>query len=144
MVPNTDYVIWLHKDQMVLRAILTSLTEEVLAQVMLLSTAHEVWQALERMFSSGSRARIMQLHRQLTNVRKKDMGAAEYFHKVKTLTDTLATIGQPLSDNEIVTYMLAGLNNDYDSLVTSLTTSMEQVTLSDLYAHLMCFEARLE
>ena len=64
------------------------------------------------------------------------MGAAEYFHKVKNLADTLATIGKPLSDDEIVIYVLARLDNDYDLLVTSLTTRTEQVTLSDLYAHL--------
>lgn len=60
------------------------------------------------------------------------MGAAEYFHKVKNLIDILATIGKPLSDDEIVTYVLDGLDKEYDRLVTSLTTCVEQVTLSDL------------
>lgn len=130
VVPNPDYIKWHHKDQIALSAILTSLTEKVLAQVMLLSTTREVWQALERMFPSGSRVRIMQLRHQLANVRKNNMEAAEYFHKVKNLADTLATIGQPLSDDEIVTYVLDGLDNDYESLVTSLTTRIEQVTPS--------------
>lgn len=147
VVPNLDYVTWLHKDQMALRAILTSLTEEVLAQVMLLSTTREVWQALEWMFSSGSKLRIMQLHRQLTNMRKNNMGATKYFHKVKNLSNTLGTLGtisKPLSNDKIVTYVLTGINNNYDPLVTSLTTRTEQVTLSNLYAHLMSFDTCLE
>lgn len=59
---NLAYERWLQQDQMVLSTILSSLSENVLAQVLLLTTAHEVWQALDRMFSSGSsRARVMQI-----------------------------------------------------------------------------------
>lgn len=59
---NLAYERWLQQDQMVLSTILSSLSENVLAQVLLLTTAREVWQALDRMFSSGSsRARVMQI-----------------------------------------------------------------------------------
>lgn len=59
---NLAYERWLQQDQMVLSTILSLLSENVLAQVLLLTTACEVWQALDRMFSSGSsRARVMQI-----------------------------------------------------------------------------------
>lgn len=47
----------------------------------------------------------------------------------------LATLGHPLSDDEIATYVLTRLNNDYDPPVTSLTTGVELVSLNEVHAH---------
>lgn len=77
---------------------------------------------LEQMFASVSRARVIQIRTQLTSLKKNDMSMVDYFHKVKNLVDTLSAIGQRLPDEEIVSYMLARLNSDYGSLVTSITT----------------------
>lgn len=52
----------------------------------------------------------------------------------------LATLGHPLSDDEIATYVLTRLDNDYDPSVTSLTTGVELVSLNEVYAHFMAFE----
>ncbi|KAJ0962599.1 hypothetical protein J5N97_027721 [Dioscorea zingiberensis] len=143
-VPNPDYKVWLQQDQLVLSALLSSLSEEVLSQVLFFSTSYEVWQALERMFSSRSKARIMQIRLQLSTRQKKDMSVADYFNKVKQLADTLAAIGRPLEDEEIITYLLAGLDSEFDPLVTSVTTRTDAMSLSDIYAHLLSFEMRLE
>ena len=40
---------------------------------------------------------------------------------MKTLADTLAAIGQPLREEEIISYVLARLGPNYDALVTSLS-----------------------
>lgn len=39
-------------------------------------------------------------------------------------------------------YLLAGLGSDYDPFVTSITTKTEALSLDDVYAHLLTFEAR--
>lgn len=64
LVPNPDYIVWFQKDQIVLSALLSSLAIDVLPQVMQLDTSLAVWVALECMYSSYSRARIMQVWRQ--------------------------------------------------------------------------------
>lgn len=38
-------------------------------------------------------------------------------------------------------YLLAGLGSDYDPFVTSITTKTEALSLDDVYAHLLTFEA---
>lgn len=129
---------------MVLSALLSSLSNEVLAQVLFLTTSREVWMALEQMFSSVSRARVIQIRMQLTSLKKNDMSMTNYFHKVKNLADTLSAIGQHLPDEEIVSYMLAGLDSDYDLLVTSITTRADPMTLTDLYPHMLSYKARKE
>lgn len=40
--------------------------------------------------------------------------------------------------------MLAGLGEDYDPLVTSITTRVEPISLIELYAHMLSFEVRKE
>lgn len=43
-----------------------------------------------------------------------------------------------------MTYLLAGLDQEYDALVTSITTRSDDMSLNDVYAHLLSFELRLE
>lgn len=86
----------------------------------------------------------MQMRVQLSTLQKKELSVLDYFHKVKGLADTLASIGHPLQQEEIVSFMLAGLGSEYDSLVTSVTTRPDSTSLNDLYAHLLSFEMRLE
>jgi hypothetical protein len=60
--------------------------------------------------------------------------------KMKALADTLAIIGQPLKDEEFIAYLLAGLDESYDSLVTSVTTRDDAIPLSELFAYLLSQE----
>lgn len=59
-VPNPAYDRrWFDQDQLVLSGILSSLSEEILQDVVEATSACEAWTALERMFSSTSRARAI-------------------------------------------------------------------------------------
>jgi hypothetical protein len=71
---------------------------------------------------------------QLGALNKGGLSVTEYFNKKKTLGDTLAIIGQPLKDEEFTTYLLARLDESYDSLVTSVN---DPIPLSELFAYLL-------
>jgi hypothetical protein len=71
---------------------------------------------------------------QLGALNKGGLSVTEYFNKMKTLGDTLAIIGQPLKDEEFTTYLLARLDESYDSLVTSVN---DPIPLSELFAYLL-------
>lgn len=72
------------------------------------------------------------------------MTAAEYFANMKILVDTMALVGQPLQDEELISYILMGLNSDCKPLVTSITTRLDTMSINDVYAHLLAFEMRLD
>ena len=59
------------------------------------------------------------------------------------LTDTLAAVAQPLPPHEALSFLLAGLGSDYDSLVTSVKTQVLPMSLDDLYGHMLSHELRL-
>lgn len=112
--------------------------------MLFLTTSAEVWDALEQMFASRSRARLMQVRVQLANLHKNDMQVFEYFQKVKGLANTMASIGHPLQDEKSVSYLLARLGSDYDSFVTPMVTRSDPLNLNDLYGHLLSHELRQE
>lgn len=106
-MPNPYYNVWFQQDQLLLSALLSSLTEEVLSHVIFLPTAREVWLALEKMFSSSSRARTMQIRMQLSTLQKEELAITDYICKVKSLADTLSAIGSPIQEGEIISYIYA-------------------------------------
>ena len=63
---------------------------------------------------------------------------------MRSLGDTLAAVGQALSDTEMSSYILAGLGTEYDPFVTSVTTRVDPLSLDELYGHLLAHEQRLE
>lgn len=54
---------------------------------------------------------------QLVNCKKGGLTAAAYYAKMKALGDELAAAGRPVDDEEMVTFILVGLDFDYNPLV---------------------------
>jgi hypothetical protein len=94
------------------------------------------------MFSSQSRSRINNLRIQLAKASKGNMTIVAYFAKMAGFADELAAAGKPLAKDEVVSYILAGLEGDYNSLVASIDAQKEQITLDDLYARMSNYDAR--
>ncbi|WVZ62530.1 hypothetical protein U9M48_012269 [Paspalum notatum var. saurae] len=143
-VANLVFEQWYQQDQLVMSAMLSSLGDTVLAQVVGCTSAREVWRVIEQTFATASRAQIMQIRMQLATIQKKDLTITEYFLKVKNLADTLAVIGKPLENDEVIAYILQGLPAEYDPIVTSITTRTDINTPSDALAHLLSYELRVE
>uniref|UniRef100_A0A2N9IKQ2 Retroviral polymerase SH3-like domain-containing protein n=1 Tax=Fagus sylvatica TaxID=28930 RepID=A0A2N9IKQ2_FAGSY len=101
---------------MILSALISSISKTILAYVVKYATSHDVWTTLECMFISQSRARSMSIHYQLATLRKGDSSISDYFHRFTHQVDTLAAIAQPLPLHESLTFLLASLGSDYDSL----------------------------
>ena len=124
---NPKYSEWYQQDKVILSSILSTLSEAILAHVVGLKTSYDVWSTLEKMFSSQSKARIMQTRYQLATLKKGALSVADYFQKAQTLAHTLSSIEEPLKDSELISYIIVGLSTDYDSLVTSITTRLEPI-----------------
>jgi hypothetical protein len=65
-------------------------------------------------------------------------------HHVKIAADTLASIGQPLRATEFVSFVLNGLDQEYDGLVEAIEGCEVPISERDLYARLMSMEQRIE
>jgi hypothetical protein len=54
--------------------------------------------------------------------------------------DELATSGTPLRDDELIAYLLAGLDEDYNPVFTAIVARVDPISPSELYAQLLSFE----
>ena len=128
---------------MILSALISSLSENILAYVVKCTTSREVWLTLERMFMAHSRAHTMTIRYQLYTLKKGDLSIADYFHKFTGLMDTLAAINQPLTEEEQISFLLAGLGSKYESFITIVHMCTDLLFVESLYGHLLSHELRM-
>jgi hypothetical protein len=141
-VPNPEYERWYDQDQQLLSGLLSSMTEDVLQDVVIATSSKEVWDSFQKKSASSTKARTVQIRVELATSKKCDLSAADFFRKIMGLTNELAAANAPLHDEEVLAYLLAGLPVEYDPFVTSMTTKSEALSLDDVFAHLVTFEAR--
>jgi len=79
----------------------------------------------------------------LATASKGSLTLAEYYTTMKGLADEMVSAGNKLDDEELVSYILTGLDVDYESIVTSVATRMELITIPELYAQLVAHEQRV-
>uniref|UniRef100_A0A2N9FSQ2 Uncharacterized protein n=1 Tax=Fagus sylvatica TaxID=28930 RepID=A0A2N9FSQ2_FAGSY len=144
LVPNPDYLSWFEIDQLLLSILISTISDTLISTIVGLTSSRAVWTTLEKMFSSQSRARLMHTRYQLVTLKKGNLSITDFYHKAKQYSDLLASIGQPISDNDLITHVLGGLPTEYDSLVTTVNTRLADFSIDELYGHLLSHELRLE
>jgi hypothetical protein len=114
--------------------LLTSISRDVLVQIAALPSAVAVRKHIEEAFVSQSHARAINTRMALVSTQKGSMTVAEYVSKMKSLANDMASAGKKLDDEEITSYILAGLDFEYNSANFILS--------SWLMRHGLIFEAK--
>jgi hypothetical protein len=125
---NPAYSQWITRDQAVLGYILSSLSKETLDSVT------TCIRALTFGASSLSSTRHRCEHIVFVTTKKNQLSIAEFYGKMRSLVDDMASTGTPLRDDELVSYILARLDEDYNSMYSAVITRVEPITPSELYA----------
>jgi hypothetical protein len=141
---NPAYSQWVARDQAVLGYLLSSLTRETLVTVATSTRAAEAWSELSKLYSSQTCARTVNTRIALATTKKLQLSVADYYNKMRSLADDMAFSGTPLCDDELVSYILAGLDEDYNPVYSTVTSRVEPITPSELYAQLLGFEHHLQ
>lgn len=128
--PNPAYSVWVKKDQFLLSWINANLSESVLSTVYGLHSSRQVWTALSKRFASQSKARVSNLQRQLQTLHHGSQTCIEFLQRAKLLADQLAAIGKPIQDEELITFILNGLNPSFNAFVMSFTIATRDKTVS--------------
>lgn len=142
---NPNYEPWVVQDQAILGGLLSSMTEDVLSQLTrCINTSNQLWTSLHSMFAAQHRGNSIQIRTQLSTTRKGDMSVSEYYQKMTGFADTMANIGHPMTDEEVIGYILAGLGPGHSDLFTAITVLSNQraVTLPEFYSYLIAHEAQ--
>jgi hypothetical protein len=96
------------------------------------------------MASSQSCVCVINTRMALSTTHKGNLMIAKYVGKMKALADDMASAGKKLDDEDLVGYILFGLDNDFDSVISAVVAHVEPINMSDLYGHLVYHEQRQE
>ncbi|RVW48987.1 Retrovirus-related Pol polyprotein from transposon TNT 1-94 [Vitis vinifera] len=140
---NPDFVQWRRFDRMVLSWMYSTLNPDIMGQIVGFQTSHEAWMALHKIFSASSKARIMQLRLEFHTTKKGGDSMLDYILKMKTISDNLTAVGEPVKDRDHILQLLGGLGPDYNSIVASLTAREDDLSLHSVHNILLTHEQRL-
>lgn len=137
---NPLFLRWKQQDQLILSALLSSLSMEVLHLIIGCQSSCSAWSTLEQALASTSNSRIMQLHGSLQELRQGDESITLFMQKAKVLFDELTAAGRPISLADFNLYVFRGLRGEFKDLVTSLITKAEPIAYAELHSHLLTHE----
>jgi hypothetical protein len=142
-VSNPEYERWWIQDQHVIGLLLGSMEPDIANQLIGCATAASVWKSIHDLYGTQSRANVCHIRRQLVSMRKEDLSAAIYMQKMKALADAMAAAGVPITDDELINYIIIGLGSAYNAITAPLTlgNSTEAISYATFYSNVLSFES---
>jgi hypothetical protein len=117
---NPTYTPWVTQDQAILGYLLSTLTHETLMHVSRCTTVAQAWSTLAKLYSSQMRPRSVNTQITLATTKKGHLSVSGYYYKMCQYANDLAMSEIPLRNDELVAYLLAGLNEEYNPMFTSV------------------------
>ena len=106
--------------------------------------AYEIWSALDQIYASSSMAWVSEINTQLQNLKKEGMTAMDYIQKLKTLCNTLTSIGETVSRKDHLFYMVNGLDKEYNLFVASINNRPNLPSIEEIHSLFLSYEFFLE
>jgi hypothetical protein len=103
----------------------------------------DIWKYIEAAFASQSHARVINNRMSLATNQKGSLTMAEYILKMKILADDMASVGKKLDDEDFISYILTGLDIEYNLVVSSIAGRVEPINFAELYSELLAYKNRL-
>jgi hypothetical protein len=117
VTPSTDAT-WLWLDALVLRWLYGSMAMDLVDLVMPTSTAADapvatantMWLAVHGLFNDNKKTREVYLAEEFRNVKQGDLSVGDYLNHQQVTSDALAEVGAPVSNSDLVTNVIKGLD----------------------------------
>lgn len=104
---------WNEKDKKVMFVISQNVSNGMVGHIQDLGTSKEAWDALEKLYTTNTKPRKIQLKNDLNNMKKTtSMTVNDYLLKIKEIADALESIDAQLDDDDMVSAALNGLKGD--------------------------------
>ena len=115
--------------------------DQHLSTVAACKTAHEAWTRLEGIHKTKTRARRLNLKRELSALRlEAGESLTKYVARARTLKDAMEGAGYKVEDDEVVLSVLSGLPAEYDMAVTAISAMGNELQLDDVLSKLLHVE----
>ncbi|KAM1653674.1 hypothetical protein ACFX14_006240 [Malus domestica] len=118
----------------------STLSKDLIPLTIGMDDSRSLWLSLEKRFARASRTHIHSLRAKIQMIQKGDSSMTDYLNSIKEITNKLVVVGEPISESDLVAYILFGLPDDYESFVDSIETINESVTSDELHGLLLSKE----
>lgn len=109
------------------------LDESILSYIADTTTAKQAWEALEKAFEDSGLSRKVELLKQLVHLKLSDCESTEdYVNKMQMTSMKVKKAGLKIDDELVASFMLAGLPDEFCSLVMAVENSTEKLTIDKL------------
>ncbi|CAL2225683.1 unnamed protein product [Prunus armeniaca] len=132
-----NYLLWYHQvctDKTLVNTLSATLSEPILASVVGCKTSASMWSLISKYFTHKSTANSSYLRRRLNEISRRTRSVLDYLQEAKSISDQQASIGEPISNIDLVNTVLRGLGDEYEMLVTTLDSldTLPDLVLYDL------------
>uniref|UniRef100_A0A453PY83 Retrotransposon gag domain-containing protein n=2 Tax=Aegilops tauschii subsp. strangulata TaxID=200361 RepID=A0A453PY83_AEGTS len=113
--PNASAT-YLELDAHVVLWIYATLSDTMCDHVISATTTFALWNKIRDYFLANRAARFMILNRKYRNLKQGDLSVSEYARRMKLLTDALADIDRAVTEVDLTTQFLHGLDKRLDTI----------------------------
>ncbi|GJW05934.1 ribonuclease H-like domain-containing protein [Tanacetum coccineum] len=105
-------------DKIILSWIFTTLSDALQKRLVIArpKTAKEAWSFLSDLVKDHKKSRTSALKTELRTIKLGDLSMEAYFQKVESLMTTLASLNSPVSEDDVVHYVIDGLPEMYNQV----------------------------
>lgn len=128
-----SYFPWRCQDQLILHAILASLTEAVIPSVCSAASSHEAWTCLSRLYAKRYTTHMVHLKDNLTMITCGDFSITDFLVSIKHIADELTILCNPPSDVDLLVYAARGLDPAYKEFIIAMHTRDSVVPFEELF-----------
>ncbi|KAE8784453.1 hypothetical protein D1007_42010 [Hordeum vulgare] len=114
--PANATAAYLELDAHMVLWIYATLSDTMCDHVVGATTTYALWHKIKEFFLANRVARYMILNRQYRNLKQGDLSVTEYARRMKLLTDGLADIDHTVSEVDLTTQFLHGLDQLLDTI----------------------------
>ena len=142
-ITNPAHTLWIRQDQLILNAIIGSLSHTIILFIARATTAREACIILATTYAKPFRGRIKQAKSQLKMITKGSDIVTTFLQSIKAKADELALLGAPLDAEDLTEKILDGLGDEYRELTRVVQARDMPITFEELHEKLLNFEASM-
>ncbi|KAG6774882.1 hypothetical protein POTOM_022260 [Populus tomentosa] len=140
---NPEFITWRRQDQLILNAIIGSITPAIIPFIASAKTSREAWSILAATYATPSRGRIKQVKSQLRLLTKGSLSITDFLQSVKAKANELAVLGAPVDNEDLTDKILDELSDEYRELVRAVQARENAISFDELHEKLLMFEASM-
>jgi hypothetical protein len=141
---NSVYSQWQARDKALMSLISATLSSSAHSLIIGQTSAYGMWTVLLKRYTSVSRSNILNLKKQLHDVKKNTDTVTQYLQRIKESRDKLAAVGTLVDDEDLLHIVLKGLSSEYESFSTAMLTKSELVSFEELHVLMITQEELLK